>query len=117
MAHLRRHTREAGLGLVVVGAAMAVSGCLGELPVDPSVAPIEVILDSCTLNRATVENGTHGIALVGSGTVEITGPQTGDGLTFDQQGEFDTTTGTYTVACLDEDGTRTGSATLVSSEG
>ncbi|GAA5164617.1 hypothetical protein [Ornithinimicrobium tianjinense] len=117
MADLRRRVRGAGLGLVAVGAAVLLSGCLGDLPVDPSVAPIEVVVDGCRLNLATVENGTHGIAVVGPGSVEVTGPGREDAEPFVGQGEFDTSTGTYTITCLAEDGSRLGSATLVSSAG
>lgn len=60
----------APLLVLVVGGLAA----CGDPPPAADVAPIEIVLDGCALNRASVAAGTHEITAVGTGEVTLTGP-------------------------------------------
>ncbi|GAA1758313.1 hypothetical protein [Nostocoides vanveenii] len=102
----------------IAGAALfivLVSGC-GDPPPDPSVAPIEVVLDGCQLNRPSVAAGTHDVSVVGTGSVRILDTR-GATVVERNNGEPEPTpvamaSGQHTVTCLDAAGKNTGSATL-----
>ena len=82
---------------------------MGDPPPDPSSAPLEVVLDSCTLNRPSVREGSHPVAIVGTGRVTVTDPAGSVVLT--ARGGEETPAevtlagaGTYGVACEPEGG-------------
>ncbi len=100
----------------VLGLCGALLGC-GDPPPDPATAPIEVVLDSCTLNRDTVGNGAHSVAVLGSGSLVVTDPAgkvvlRAQGSTVDQP-SLTTASGRYTFTCSPP-GASTSPATLES---
>lgn len=94
------------------GSGGVVTG-LGDPEPAASVAPLEVVLDTCTLNRDTVAPGEHEVALVGTGTVVITDPAGATVATLSQSGSLKTSAGRYTFTCQSA-GAETGKATLTS---
>jgi hypothetical protein len=97
---LRRIRRIATV--TVLPTALGLTAC-GDPPPAPNVAPIEIVLDGCVLNRESVAAGTHEIAVVGSGEATVTGP--GGAATFTLTGgmpeprSIEMSTGSWTVTC------------------
>lgn len=94
----------------IVGASVLVAGtgCLGDPPPDPETAPLEVVLDTCTLNRPEVAAGIHDVAVVGPGQLIIT-DEAGEEVLSLTAGNADlsTTSQTYTLTCITESGKNT----------
>lgn len=88
--------------VTVLPAALGLTAC-GDPPPPANVAPIEIVLDGCALNRESVAAGTHEIAVVGSGEATVTGP--GGAPTFRIAGgmsepqSFEMSAGSWTVTC------------------
>lgn len=95
------------LRLVVVWLLVCpLAGCFGDPPPDPATAPLEVILDECTLNRPDVAPGTHQVDVFryegqGPGVVVVTDEDAQQVLSVDSGGggELVTTEQTYTFSC------------------
>lgn len=96
-------------------ALSAVTGCMGDPPPAPESAPLELVLDSCSLNRPSVKAGAHAMAIVGQGRVTLSDPKGNVVLTArgDEATPADLTlsAGTYGLACEPEGG-RLGEAEL-----
>lgn len=93
----RRHSARALLSTAIV---IAATGCLGDPPPDPNSAPLEVVLDTCTLNRPEVGAGIHNVAVVGSGKLVITDEAGNEVLSLTAgNADLTTTTQTYTLTC------------------
>lgn len=103
-AALRRTT---ALGSVLLLGTLA--GC-GDPPPDPSVAPVEVVLDGCVLNRDSITVGSHDLTVIGAGSVTVVAPD-GEPLITHPGGTAVPRTfhaivpGTYGVQCRATDGT------------
>lgn len=61
----RRRRRTVG----ALGVTVVLSGCIGDPRPDPDVAPLEVVIEGCVLNRDTVAPGTHDVSVIGAGEV------------------------------------------------
>lgn len=89
----------------VVGLAMclALAGCLGDPAPHPTEAPLEIVLDSCSLNRGSVQVGTHDFAAVGEGVALVKDPSGNDQFEVDASGHppeaHPLTEGTWTIEC------------------
>ena len=92
------------------------SGCFGDPPPDPATAPLEVVMDSCQLNRAQVAPGTHEVTIIGAGQLLVTDESGGEVLSADSDGQMAARLVTgeqkYAFTCT-VDGRR-GEATLIS---
>lgn len=85
---------------------------LGDPEPAPSVAPLEIVLESCSLNRPSVAPGTHEVALVGTGTVTFTDSSGVVVATFTGAGDIVTEREVYTITCTSS--AATARATLTS---
>jgi hypothetical protein len=69
---------------------------------------LEVVLDSCEVNRASVAAGGHTVTVVGQGRATLTDPQGGVVLTApggeEAPAEIQLAAGTYGVTCEPEGG-------------
>lgn len=92
--------------------ALLAAGCMGDPEPDPSLAPLEVVVDTCTLNRTSVAPGTHEVALVGSGTVVVTDAAGAQVASLTGPGSIVTTSQVFTFTCTGTGGRTT--ATLTS---
>lgn len=95
-----RHGRLA-LALVSAAGLLTLAGC-GDPEPDPAVAPIEVVVEGCTLNRDSVAAGTHQVSVVGSGSVSVAGPNASPMLVLmggQPPASFKMAAGTWTVTC------------------
>jgi hypothetical protein len=109
---LARTTRRTARAAVCAVAALAVltglAGCAGDPEPDPSTAPLELVLEECTLNRPSVAAGPHTVAVVGKGRATVTDPQGAVVLTApggeEQPAEVQLAAGTYGVTCEPESG-------------
>lgn len=107
--------RRVGWALVICGLSGLVAGC-GDPPPHPSVAPIEVVLDGCQLNRPSVAAGTHDVSMVGTGSIRLL--DSAGNAVLESTGNSAVPesvalkAGTLTVECRNADGSTTGSATL-----
>ena len=111
-----RPSPRARLPLVaLVAAVAALGGCVGDPEPDPSIAPLEVVLDGCQLNRESVAAGGHTLAVVGRGRATVTDPRGAVVLTAPGGEEapagIELAGGTYAVTCEPEGG-RVGEAEL-----
>lgn len=92
------------------------SGCLGDPPPNPATAPLEVVMDSCQLNRERVAPGTHEVSIIGAGQLLVTDESGGEVLSTDSDGQKTARLVTgeqeYAFTCT-VDG-RQGEATLIS---
>jgi hypothetical protein len=80
---------------------VAATGCLGDPPPDPEAAPLEVVLDTCTLNRSEVEAGIHNVAIVGPGQLVVTDEAGKEVLSLKTgNADLSTSTQTYTFTCI-----------------
>lgn len=103
-----RLTGAAGAAVLLAGLA----GC-GDPEPAASEAPLEVVLDTCMLNRSEIAPGVHEVALVGVGTVTVTDSSGATVLTLTQSGSLTSEADTYTFTCT-SGGAATGTATVVS---
>jgi hypothetical protein len=91
-----------------VAALTTLGGCAGDPEPVRSTAPLEVVLERCTLNRPSVEAGGHTLAVVGRGRATITDPRGDVVLTApggeEAPAELQLTAGTYGVTCEPEGG-------------
>lgn len=89
--------------LVAATALALTAGCLGDPPPAPETAPLEVVLEGCTLNRPSVQAGGHDVAVVGSGRVTFTDPAGSVVLTAPGDeatpAQIELDAGTYGVVC------------------
>ena len=96
------------------------AGCAGDPEPDPSSAPLELVLDQCTLNRPSVAAGPHTMAVVGKGRATVTDPHGAVVLTApgdeEEPAEVQLAAGTYGLTCEPEGG-RLGEAELKVSAG
>lgn len=95
--------------VLTAAAALAVmAGCMGDPPPAPETAPLEVVLESCTLNRPSVKAGGHDVAVVGSGRATFTDPAGSVVLTApgdeETPAQIQLDAGTYGVVCEPEGG-------------
>jgi len=94
---------------------VALAGCAGDPEPEPSSAPLEVVLDSCRLNRPSVTAGGHTLAVVGRGRATVTDPQGAVVLTApggeEAPADLQLGAGTYDITCEPEGG-RLGAAQL-----
>lgn len=107
--HPRPRRPRAALATAAAVAALGVlGGCMGDPPPDPSAAPLELVLQSCTLNREAVAAGGRTMAVVGKGRATLTDPQGSVVLTApggeESPAEVQLTAGTYGVTCEPEGG-------------
>ncbi|MCA0291812.1 MAG: hypothetical protein LCH82_09285 [Actinobacteria bacterium] len=72
MPNSRGMPRSRLLPLLTVLGLAGVTGC-GDPPPAADVAPVEVVLPGCTLNRDSVAVGTHEFSAAGTGYVVVTG--------------------------------------------
>ncbi|MCA0337972.1 MAG: hypothetical protein LCH66_14100 [Actinobacteria bacterium] len=91
----------------------SVVGGLGDPEPAASSAPLEIVLDTCTINRPTVAPGSHEVSLIGSGTVAITDESGAEVATLTTTGAVTTAEGTYTFTCS-SGGVATGKVTVES---
>ncbi len=112
LARTTRRTARAAVFAVAALAALAaltgLAGCAGDPEPDPSTAPLELVLEQCTLNRPSVAAGSHTVAVVGKGRATVTDPQGAVVLTApggeEQPAEVQLAAGTYGVTCEPEGG-------------
>lgn len=106
--------RNSAVAILAASVLLAGTGCLGDPPPDPETAPLEVVLDTCTLNRPEVGAGIHNVAVVGPGQLVITDESGNEVLSLGDDGNADitTTSQTYTFTCVTASGG--GTATLES---
>lgn len=92
----------------VLAGCLALAGCLGDPAPHPSVAPLEVVLDTCTLNRESVQVGMHQVAAVGGGLATFVDPQGQGAFQVDASGmeppEYQLAAGQWQVRCEAPDG-------------
>lgn len=107
--------RKVGWALGAVGLCTLLAGC-GDPPPKPSVAPVEVVLKGCQLNRPSVAAGVHDVSVIGTGSARILD---GAGATVLERAGGEPSpaavtmkAGTHTVQCRDSAGAEKGSATL-----
>lgn len=94
----RRHSARALMSAAIL---VAVTGCLGDPPPDPETAPLEVVLDTCALNRPEVGAGIHNVAVVGPGQLVITDEAGNEVLSLTAgNADLTTTSQTYTLTCI-----------------
>ncbi len=93
---------------LTVAALATLGGCAGDPEPAPSTAPLEVVLERCTLNRPTVAAGGHTLAVVGRGRATVTDPRGEVVLTApggeEAPAELQLAAGTYGVTCEPEGG-------------
>jgi hypothetical protein len=123
-----RHRRQARRSPVRVGLAapalatlvVVLAGCAGDPEPEPSSAPLELVLESCRLNRASVTAGGHTLAVLGQGRATVTDPQGAVVLTApggeEAPADLQLTAGTYGITCEPEAG-RLGEAQLTVAAG
>lgn len=93
--------RISATALLTAAILVAATGCLGDPPPDPEIAPLEVVLDTCTLNRPEVGSGIHNVAVVGPGQLVITDETGNEVLTLTAgNADLTTTSQTYTLTCI-----------------
>lgn len=94
-----RRTASYAVGLAL---SFGLTGC-GDPPPDPRDAPIEVVLDSCTLNRGSVQVGTHEVSVIGEGLATFKDPQGNGVFQVDAAGRdpegYRLSEGRWTVEC------------------
>ena len=91
--------------MAILGASILVTGtaCLGDPPPDPETAPLEVVLETCTLNRPQVGAGIHNVAVVGPGQLIITDEAGNEVLSLTAgNADLTTTSQVYTLTCITE---------------
>lgn len=111
--HARGRAGSAAVALATV--LVALVGCAGDPEPEPSSAPLELVLDGCRLNRASVTAGGHTLAVVGRGRATVTDPQGPVVLTAlggeEAPTDLQLGSGTYGITCEPEGG-RLGEAQL-----
>jgi len=109
---LALRTDAAALALAALGGLVA---CSGDPEPRPSSNGLEVVLDGCRINRASVPAGAHTVRVVGSGRATVTDPQGAVVLTApggeEEPADLSLSRGTYDVTCEPEGG-RLGEAQL-----
>ena len=84
------------------------SSCFGDPAPDPATAPLEVVLDSCALNRDEVAPGTHEVSIVGAGQLLVTDESNTEVLTTSSDGhgtgQLVATEQVYTFTCIADGG-------------
>jgi hypothetical protein len=92
-----------------------VGGCSGDPEPRPSSSGLEVVLDGCRINVASVRAGSHTVRVVGRGRATVTDPQGAVVLTApggeEEPADLSLAKGTYDVTCEPEGG-RLGEARL-----
>lgn len=97
------------MAILTASILLAGTGCLGDPSPNPETAPLEVVLDTCSLNRPKVEAGIHNVAVIGPGQLVITDEDGNEvlSLTADGNADVTTTSQTYTFTCITATGTGT----------
>ena len=89
-------------------AVAGVAGCSGDSEPKPSSSGLEVVLDGCRINNASVPAGAHTVRVVGSGRATVTDPQGAVVLTApggeEEPADLSLSRGTYDVTCEPEGG-------------
>ena len=103
-----RTTRTVVFAVAALAVLTGLAGCAGDPDPDPATAPLELVLEQCTLNRPSVAAGPHTMAVVGKGRATVTDPQGAVVLTApggeEQPAEVQLAAGTYGVTCEPEGG-------------
>lgn len=101
MNAMQTGARRRRTALGALGATIALSGCIGDPPPDADVAPLEVVIEGCVLNRDKVAPGIHDVSVIGTGEVTFRDASGASSLVVEGGGtaSLRTTDQTYSVVC------------------
>lgn len=71
----------------MLACGVLLTACLGDPPPEPATAPLEVVMDTCGLNRDQVAPGTHDVSIVGAGQLVVTDEAGTEVLATDSDGQ------------------------------